>query len=175
MLTARTANLQPIAGTFGALKPADIAAMMSGLKRRKFLAGMLVLAGDMSTIPELHQQLYMRAIFLAADASWNLPEGPKILEALARMVVLDITTRGKPCARCEASGVYTDQQGFKSSCEPCRGTGKRAFSEAELCELTGIHPRSWSRTWAARYNAIYADFSGDVEDAKRFLKRRMRD
>lgn len=174
MLTAKTADLEPIPATFGSLKPSDIAAMLAGLKHRKFLAGMLVLAGDRSVWHELENHVYVRAMLLAAEHDWGMPKGPRLLRALAKLAILDVTTAGRPCPPCEASGVIVSPEGYKSQCEHCHGTGKRAFAEYELSQLAEIPERTWRHTWGERYQAIYRDFCGDVEDARRYLSRQMK-
>lgn len=173
-LTAQTADLEPIPATFGALKASDIAASLAGLKHRKFLAGMLVLAGDKGVWHELENHVYVRAMLIAADQDWAMPTGPKLLRALAKLAMLDLTARGKPCKSCDASGVLISSEGYRAQCDVCNGTGKRSFSEWELCSLAEIPERTWRRTWAERYQAIYRDLCGDVEDARRYLSRKLR-
>jgi hypothetical protein len=176
MLTARALQYERAPGGHGSLRPADVAAMLAGLERRRFLAGLLVEAGDWSCLRELERHLFLAAVTLATEQHWSLPRGPGVLRSLGHLALWESTAAGTPCPACGGHGSYQPDPSspHRVACEDCRGTGRRPLADYRRAELIAVSPSNWTRLWASRYESIYGTFLGWADDARHHLRRQLR-
>lgn len=185
MLTARAQRYEISGSAHGALRQADVAAMLSlpcsrtcrGLAEREVLAAMVCDAGVASGRPRLEVLLSEATIGLAIARDWDLRRGglELLVVKLPALAIDEVTGRGAACPICEGEGIIISDGGIsRRQCEDCSGRGKLILTQKSRAELIGIEPMSWSRTWGDRYDEIYKMLTEWQETANRHLSRHLR-
>lgn len=109
---------------------------------------------DRTILDELHAAAFARALGLASR-QWRGFDVRQVFHverlALVAARALDESLSPMICGRCKGRGHITRLASPAAHCTICRGTGRRAPSDAARARACGISRARWSRVWGARF------------------------
>ena len=120
---------------------ATCASLCRGMKRPPYLTARLIWCLDWSVCNELEHLLWMEAASLAAKERWKIPKGKEYVRRMAGLAIAE-------------------------SADP-----KRWRFASQRAEFAGISDSEWSRTWRARYEAVYEILTDWSADAFRHIQK----
>lgn len=170
MLTARAQQYEVGSGSFGSLKPADVAAMLAGLDERPFAAGMLCGAGDWMSLPRVASFLYYDTVDLACELEWDLPRGVGQLKSLVYLALIEATGPSVVCAACNDGRKLTVIAGKSVACKLCEGRGRLPVLEQPRHAIIGVDESNWRKRWRDRYIRVDQLLQGWVQIANAHLR-----
>jgi hypothetical protein len=176
-LTAKTTHLLPGAGAAGVpdLTWEDVAVAVARIREPDGRGGFRAARGRQALILYLwgdqthrrndavvwlcHQ--WLRRLNRDGPAAWASGAMPQ------RLLELAVLEHGHPmpCTHCAGLGFvmvpvqqgrHVDQPMGQGRCPECEGKGRFPWKAARLARLWGVHPSTWARTWAPRYQAAQA-------------------
>jgi hypothetical protein len=191
LLTARSPSIDRIAAGHSAMRPADIAALLSGLPNELFWMGMAYSCGDLRSLRDLERNLWVRVQGMSDREDWEFSRqmNCRRLAGLALYECIDDLR----CQICNGKGTTTFQLHHEPGlifspyyerlnehegrvrCLACQGGGKVRLSGRKRADLCGISKDSWARIWGRRYEPVYEIANGWVNDASRYLAKRLRE
>lgn len=170
LLTARAQQYVRVPGSFGSLKPADVAAMLTGLDDESYAAALLCKTGNWGRLEEVERNLYDATEKLARLEKWSLPGGLDQLQVLVHLALLEATGPSVVCTACVGTGRCEDAGGKERGCELCEGRGRLPKTQRTRADLVGVSDRHWRRVWRDRYNQVDQVLQNWLNDADRHLK-----
>ncbi len=154
LLASRPARLEVGDTSDNALRPEDVAAFLAGLPENVYLYGLYMVVQDRSFHPELVSHAYHEVVNLAIERGWRAPRGSEIFRRMALLALCE--SMGFDCSDCAKRGTIYDENGIRSSCPTCHGTGLRPIAKKEREEALGVT----GQRWLARYERVYCRIGG---------------
>ncbi len=161
MLCAKTAHLEPVISTFGALCRDDVSMALALVKNLP--ATMLVrikYADDVSNVATFEDELVasiergmLRHVEqFGAPQRWRAPR-PGFLRDMCRLALAECLSPNL-CWNCGGRMGALVPPGKWVECIECAGTGHKRLQDAKRIELLGVNMYIWRKTWKVRYRVI---------------------
>jgi hypothetical protein len=191
LLTARSPSMDRVAAGHLSMKPADVAALLSGLAPELLWMGMAYVCGDLRSLRDLERHLWVRVQGMSELNNWEFSKqmNCRRLAGLALYEAIDDLR----CQICNGKGTTTfelsrepgmmfspyyerlNEHEGRVRCMACQGSGKVRLSGRKRADLCGISKDSWARVWGRRYEPVFEVANGWLNDASRYLAKRLRE
>lgn len=175
MLTARALQYDGSRGGHGGLRQSDIAAMLGGLDRRYFLAGLFLEAGDWTSLIPLERKLFHEVVDLAWIKGWDLrTDGLKHCRSLGHLALYEAAGPATICPKCDGEGATIPPgEVMPVQCKRCDGKRKLPLTPKSRAELISISDGNWYKVWCMRYEHVVTALDYWLAEANRHLKRQL--
>lgn len=150
----------------------DVAHGCAGLPAHVWATARYILAGDESSKPAAELAAVMYAQLLATERKWNLDDDPGILIAMGKLAIRENCLFGV-CRSCNGSGQTRNETVGPTPCLTCEGTGRERMDEDTRARELGLPVGYYRRRCAQRYDAVYEGVRSWLNDARRWLARKM--
>ena len=184
-LAGKTVSLDGAGGGFGAIKPEDIAAALSGtalsssgklvkLPDGAMLIGLAKWAGINRCRWQLEDVLYDKVKLFAQIKRWG--NNPLILRRLSNMAISEVmggvcsTCNGKEALETGLTYILVNNQAVV--CPDCSGSGAQVITPEIRAQRANINQSEWTNSWSSRYEIIYKVVSGWDRQVRYHLHQR---
>lgn len=192
LLTVRSSAIERQSSGHGALRTADIAAMLAGLHPEPYMMGMAAECGDYKALRQIELVLWTRANKIAERERWEPPRGEFTVRRMAALALYEAID-DRRCYACNGEGhmefslqthpglimapSYRELNVASGTirCPACQGSGQIRLSGRKKADLAGINKDSWTRQWARRYEPVFRIANDWREQARSYLAARMRE